>query len=364
MNSSINDQEKNKKEKIGIMKNEHIINNKGQNKNQIKSMINIKYLNDYSFTLFDSIFRNIEFEDINNENIKINCYDDFYNFQINLNSYYKSSILDFEYKNKDKVSIIKEMPYKPTKLRTIYEEDSEIIIPPNGIFAKTLIKENQFESSLSHYITIIGNSIIINDIYYYELQILSLGEDTDLYVGIISKDSLNFKKYMHFPIPIYKDSYSLNLNNHYEFEDSNRKYLIKEGDIINVKIDLINKYVYFYINNKRFKNNKIPIKFDNIIGYYPAFSLSSDKEIQVNFGGDYTIKYKKKGNKIDEKPISKYKNLGKIVICYKTIIENILMKIINYPQISYNDSLRFFYPMLNFFGKLSLLMNLLLKNIF
>ena len=256
MNSSINNQYKNKQEKIGITNNKCNKKNKGENINQIKSMINIKYLNDYSFTLFDSIFRNIEFEDINKENVKINCYDDFYNFQINLNSYYKSSILDFEYKNKDKVSIIKEIPYKPTQLRNIYEEDSEIIIAPNGIFAKTLVKENQLESSLSHYITLIGNSIIINDVYYYELQILSLGEDTDLYVGIISKNSLNIKEYRHFPIPIFKDSYSLNLNNYYEFEGSNRKYLIKEGDIITVKINLIQNNIYFYINNNSFKTNK------------------------------------------------------------------------------------------------------------
>ena len=199
MKSCINNQNKNKQDKKGIKKNEDNINNKGKNSNQIKSMVSIKYLNDCSFALFDSIFRNIEFKEINKENVTINSYDDFYNFQVNLNSYYKSSIIDFEYKNKDKVSIIKEMPYKPTKLRKIYEEDSEIIIPPNGIFAKTFIKDNKFESSLSHYITIIGNSIIINDVYYYELRILSLGEDTDLYVGIISKDSLNVNKYRHFP---------------------------------------------------------------------------------------------------------------------------------------------------------------------
>ena len=254
MQTSFNNQDKNNQEKRRIKKNINSTNNKGKNTNKSKYMINIKYLNDFSFTLFDTIYRNIEFEDINNEIAKINSYDDFYNFQIKLNSYYKSSILDFEYENKDNISIIKEMPYKPTKLRKISEEDSEIIIPPNGIFAKTLIKSNQLKSSLSHYITIIGNSIIINEVYYYEIKILSLGEDTDLYVGIIPKNSLIFQKkeYRHFPISNI-DGYSLNLNNHYEFEDSNRKYLIKEGDIINVEIDLIENYIYFYINNKRFK---------------------------------------------------------------------------------------------------------------
>ena len=131
MQTSFNNQDKNNQEKRRIKKNINSTNNKGKNTNKSKYMINIKYLNDFSFTLFDTIYRNIEFEDINNEIAKINSYDDFYNFQIKLNSYYKSSILDFEYKNKDNISIIKEMPYKPTKLRKISEEDSEIIIHIN-----------------------------------------------------------------------------------------------------------------------------------------------------------------------------------------------------------------------------------------
>ena len=329
-----------------------------------KSMINIKHLYDSSFTLFDNIFRNITVKDIYDEDAKINSYNDFYLFQINLNSYYKSSIIDFEYRNKKNISLIKEIPYKPTKLRKISEEDLEIVIQENGKFAKTQKIENRFQSSLSHYRTIIGNSILVDGVHYYELQLLSLGEDTDLIIGIISKNSLIFQnnEYRYFPISILKDSYSLNLNNHYEFENSNIKYLIKEGDIITVKIDLNENYIFFYINNKMFKNCKIPIK-DNIIGFYPAFSLSSDKEIKVNFGGDY-FSNKNIRKQIDKKPISQYNNLEKIVICYMKIIEDKIIKIINYPQITYDDSLRIFYPMLNFFGTIAFKDEFIIKNYF
>ena len=44
------------------------------------------------------------------------------------------------------------------------------------------------------------------------------------------------------------------------------------------------------------------------------------------------------------------------------IIENNLMKILNHPQITYDDSLRFFYPMLDFFGKIVLKNKFTLKN--
>ena len=113
--------------------------------------------------------------------------------------------------------IIKEIPYKSTKLRKISEDDTAISISPNGIFARTFQRENNSESSLAHYNTVIGNAIIAKGTYYYEVKILELGKDTDLFFGIISKDCevLKNNKYRHFPIGEFKDAYAFNFNTHY-----------------------------------------------------------------------------------------------------------------------------------------------------
>ena len=90
------------------------------------------------------------------------------------------------------------------------------------------------------------------------------------------------------------------------------------------------------------------------MGYYPAFSLSSEKEIQVEFGGIYQLDYYfKKYKPLDSKPILKCMALDKIVSCYMKIIENCLIKIINHNQISFNYSIGHFYPMINLFANIA-----------
>ena len=42
----------------------------------------------------------------------------------------------------------------------------------------------------NRYINLIGNAILVNNKFYYETEILELGEDTDPIFGIISYDSL------------------------------------------------------------------------------------------------------------------------------------------------------------------------------
>ena len=205
---------------------------------------------------------------------------------------------------------------------------------------------------MAHYINIIGNAIIIDGHFYYEIKILELGENTDLFFGIISIDSQIFKnkEFRKYPINEFKDGYAINLNNYYELENSNQKKLIKEGDNILVEINLKDdNYINFYINGKNIKNNNAKLEIEDNIGYYPAFSLSNEKEIQVNFGGVYNLSYVLKcGNLLNEKPICSYNNSRKIVSCYLEIIENNLIKIINHPQIPFNESINYFYPMLNF----------------
>ena len=108
-----------------------------------------------------------------------------------------------------------------------------------------------------------------------------------------------------------------------------------------------------HVDGKKVSNNYINIK-DSTLGYYPAFSLSSGKEIQVKFGGIYKLDlFSETGNHIDEKPICQYNNLENIVSCYMKIIDKSLIKIINNEQILYIDSIRFFYPMLNFFANIA-----------
>ena len=357
----------NRKEEIDDTIDSDIISKINENKknNSINSMLNIKYLKDNSYDVFNTIFNNMEFENIKGQKLKINDIQDFNKYQTELNSNYKSKIKLFEYKDKKSMFIIKEIPYKSTKLRKISEDDTAISISPNGIFARTSQIENNSESSLAHYNTVIGNAIITKGAYYYEVKILELGEDTDLFFGIISKDCevLKNNKYRHFPIGEFKDAYAFNFNNHYTLKyNNNKKELIKEGDCILIKINLTKKYICFYINGNKFKKNKISIENEKC-GYYPAFSLSNEKEIEVNFGGMYEMIYtSSKGNQLNKKPICQYNNLEKIVSCYMKIIENNLIKIINHNQISFNDSIRFFYPMLNFFAKIAFNDEYIMKN--
>ena len=83
----------------------------------------------------------------------------------------------------------------------------------------------------------------------------------------------------------------------------------------------------------------------------------------MKFGGIYNL-YTcfKTSNQIDAKPISQYNNLENIVSCYMKIIDNCLNKIISHRQISYNDSMRFFYPMINFFSNIAFNDEYIMKN--
>ena len=325
-------------------------------KPKAKSMINIKYFKDISYFLFNEIFSDMEFTNIENEKIKINDYEDFYNFQKKLNSYYKSYIKFFDYKNKLNVNIVKEIPYKATRLRELHEENGAITISPNGHFVRTSEIKCESNSTLGHYNTVIANSLILKGVYYYEIKILELGNNTDMCFGIIGRNSefMNNKRYQNFPLCEFDDCYGFNLNNH--FYDKNHHYQknIKVGTIISIKVDLNKNKIYLYFDGESTGNNSINIKNSNL-GYYPAFSLSSGKEIQVRFGGIYNLfLYFKTSNQVDAKPICQYNNLENIVSIYMEIVENCLIKIMNHQQqITYNDSNRFFQPMLNFFANIA-----------
>ena len=317
----------------------------------VKSKIAFKYLKDTSYDLFNEIFSDMEFHNLKKENIKINNYEDFYRFQVELNSNYKPIIEDFDYTKKANTKIIKEMPYKATKLRKLYEDDAAIIISPNGNFVRTLNIENTDDSTLSHYKTVIGNSLIRKGVYYFEIKILELGENKDLCLGIISRncDLIKEKKYRQYPLNEFDNCYGINLNN----IDSRTNFKISMGSVFSIKVDLKNRKLCIFFEGKKFRENAIAIK-DTTLGYYPAFSLSSGKEIQVKFGGTYTLDYYfEKPEQFDKRPICQYNNLEKIVSCYMEIIENNIIKIINHNQISYVDSIRFFYPMISFFANIA-----------
>ena len=344
----------------------NINNNENESKktNKNKKKSKFVHLKDFSYDIFNAIFNNIEFNNIKNKKIKIKDFQDFIDFQKNLNSYYKPKIRTADYKHLNKISILKENPYKPIKLRKISEEDTAITISPNGMFATTSNHKSDLITSLAHYYNIIGNAVIIKGVYYYEIQILQLGDNFDLYFGIISKDSIFFKKdeYKHYPIGCFEDAYAINLNEQNEIDFWYEKKYIKEGDIITVKIDLNDYYIKFFINELNFKSNEISIKAENN-SYFPAFSLSGNKEIRVNFGGIFDINYCfNDGNKLDAISIFQLNNLDKIMSCYMTIIENHIIKIMNFQQISYNDSIRFFYPMFNFIGNIALKDEYIVKN--
>ena len=325
------------------------------NKPKIKSLTNIKYLRDNSYDLFNEIFSSMEFENLQNEKIKINDYNDFYNFQLNLNANYKPSIKFFDYENKLNVNIVKEIPYKSTKLRKLHEEDGAIIISPNGHFVRTSEIKINSNSSLERYNTVIANSLILKGVYYYEIKILELGNNSDICFGIIGKDCdfMNNKRYKNFPLCEFEDCYGFNLNNCFNDRAINPSNHLKVGTVISIKVDLNKNKIFIYFNGENLGNNSINIKNSNL-GYYPAFSLSSGKEIQVRFGGIYNLfLYFKTSNQIDAKPICQYNNLENIVSCYMEIVDKCLIKIMNHKQISFNESIRFFYPMITFFANIA-----------
>ena len=66
----------------------------------IKKNPNIKILNDISYNLFDFIFNDIQITNFENKDVIINGYEDFYNYQKDLNSHYKTSINSLDYKKK------------------------------------------------------------------------------------------------------------------------------------------------------------------------------------------------------------------------------------------------------------------------
>ena len=186
-------------------------NNKNLN-NQAKT--NIKYLKDTSYDLFNEIFSEMEFENMDGEKVKLDGFEDFYDFQKQLNANYNPDINFFDYKNRINVNILKQIPYKATKLKVLGEKTGAIDISPNGHFVRTSKTINRAESTLAHYNTIIGNSIILKGVYYYEIKILELGENTDMCFGIIGRNSefLNNKKYKNFPLCEFDDCYGFNLN--------------------------------------------------------------------------------------------------------------------------------------------------------
>ena len=330
---------------------------------KIKTMTSIKYYKDISYSLFDEIFSNMEFENLEGEKVKINDYEDFANFQKNLNSNYNTNIKFFDYNNKINVNILKEIPYKATKLRKMVEEDGALIISPNGHFVRMSEMTEDSVSSLEHYNTVIGNSLILKGVYYYEIKILELGDNTDMCFGIIAKNSdfINNKNYKKFPLCEFEDCYGFNLNNTF-IDKYENEIILSVGTVVSLKVDLNKGRIYMYFNGDKIKNNFINIK-DKTLGYYPAFSLSSGKEIQVKFGGMYNLyTYFKTPNQVDAKPICQYNNLENIVSCYMKIVENCLIKIINHEQIWLNDSIRFFYPMINFFSKIAFNDEYIMKN--
>ena len=255
---------------------------------EIKSKRNIKYLRDTSYDLFNEIFTEMEFENLEGEKVQINDYQDFHNFQLELNSKYNADIKFFDYKNRLNVNTIKEIPYKATRLRAISQEDNSLIISPNGHFVQTpkKINMNKSSSTLEHYDTVIGNSLLLKGEYYFEIKILEIGNNTDMCFGIVSKNSelLNNDKYKNFPICALEDCYGFDLNKtFYENKNHRNKKIISVGTIISIKVNLNKNKISIFIDGKKVVNNTINIK-DETLGYYPAFSLSSGKEIQVKFG--------------------------------------------------------------------------------
>jgi len=335
---------------------------------EIKSKIKIKYLKDTSYDLFNEIFSEMEFENLEGEKVQINDYQDFHNFQLELNSKYNADIKFFDYKNRLNVNTIKEIPYKATRLRAISQNDDSVIISPNGHFVQTKKQINKSTSTLEHYHTIIGNSLILKGEYYFEIKILEIGNNTDMYFGIVSQNSqlLNNDKYKNFPLCAFDDCYGFDLNDTFNTLHENRnhrnKKIISVGTIISIKVNLNKNKISIFIDGKKVVNNTINIK-DETLGYYPAFSLSNGKEIQVKFGGIYNLfVYFETAYQIDAKPICQYNNLENIVSCYLKIVDNYLIKIINHNQISYTDSIKYFNPLIQFFANIAFNDEYIVKN--
>ena len=333
-----------------------------------KFFAKMRYFKDNSHDLFNEIFSDMEFENILEEKVQINDYQEFHNFQTKLNSFYNPDIKTFNYGKKSNTNILKEIPYKATKLRNLFGQEENIYISPNGHFFRTFNKVNRRGSTLEHYNSVIGNSLLLKGVYYYEIKILELGENTDMFFGVAAKNSefINNERYKNFPLIEFEDCYGFDLNKSIFYSDKynkiKNKILITIGTIITIKVDLTKGKINIYIDGECIKDNTLDIK-DRNLGYYPAFSLSKGKEIQVKFGGMYYLNINlEKANKIDSKPICQYNNLENIVVCYMKIIENCLIKIINNQEISYNDSIRFFNPMINFFAKIAFNDEFIMKN--
>ncbi len=189
------------KEKSALPK-EEVIN---EEKQKIKSFTNIKYLEDISYDLFNQIFSNMEFNNISGEKVPINDYSDFYNYQINLNSNYNNNNIN-------------DIQYKPTQLKKLNEEDNTITISPNNHFVRTSKIIINSESTLEHYNTVIGNKLLTKGLYYYEIKILELGDNTDMCFGIVEKNSefIKNEKYRNYPLCEFENCYGFNLNKNFD----------------------------------------------------------------------------------------------------------------------------------------------------
>ena len=186
-----------------------------------------------------------------------------------------------------------------------------------------------------------------------------------MYFGIVSKNCqlLNNDKYKNFPLCAFDDCYGFDLNDtFYENRNHRNKKIISVGTIISIKVNLNKNKISIFIDGKKIQNNTINIK-DETLGYYPAFSLSNGNEIQVKFGGIYNLfVYFETAYQIDAKPICQYNNLENIVSCYLKIVDNYLIKIINHIQISYNDSIKYFNPLIQFFANIAFNDEYIIKN--
>ena len=370
---------KNKKKKSNSDSELHKILQESESKNIKfdKTLVVIEPLKEYMYEVFNIIFSDKNYKDINNKIYKITNYNQFKEYCLVLNSQY------IEKNNKDNdISIIKINQNKPTQLYKLCQNDETLTISPNGIFAKTSKIGNYSTFQEDHYNNIIADSLIIDGNFYFEIKILELGDNTDMFIGFIRYDSqikVN-ENYRHFPINyfneneneknekqfvdgccldlnekiIYDKKYNIINKNEDELHNNKKEKFIQRGDVITVEIDFIKNKVKFYINgNLVLKENDSMYKGPNI-AYQPAISLSSNKEIQINFGGVYQEKHKlKKISMIDKKQSNK-NNLEKIVKIYINIIKKDILKIINHEQIQLIDSLYFFEPIFNFFGQVVL----------
>jgi len=324
------------KENPALQKEEEINQEKIQ---KIKSSTNIKYLEDISNDLFNQIFTNMEFNNISGEKIPINDYNDFYNYQINLNSNYNSNIIN-------------DIQYKPTQLKKSNEEANSTTISPNCHFVRTSKIINNSESTLDHYNTVIGNKLLTKGIYYYAIKILELGDNTDMCFGIVEKNSefIKNEKYRNYPLCEFENCFGFNLNNNF-YKYNRESIVLSIGTIISIKVNLNKGKMFIYFNGEQATNNIIKIKNENF-EYYPAFSLSSGKSIQIKFGFIYDFnKIPENVNKFFEKPICQINNLEKIISCYMAIIDKCLNKIINHNQITFIDLMKYFNPMINIFSQ-------------